>query len=155
MRLVKVSDPYQILGLIKDDSSKIIDAVKREKGGNMEVKYRNFRERFVARGRSMVFLWCGILITMVAVPGQAEIIRVDENPTRWTLSTKHSTYQVFLIEDNSLAPGYFGPLAGESLFDVPGFGMLDWIGTLHKEIPYRGGFPEMNPALFFETLPRG
>ena len=69
MRLVKVSDPYQILGLIKDDSSKIIDVVKREKGGNMEIKYLNFRERFVARGRSMVFLWCGILITMVAVPG--------------------------------------------------------------------------------------
>ena len=72
---------------------------------------------------------------------------MDQNPTRWTISTGHSTYQVILAADKNLVSGYFGPLSGERLFEAPDYNESRKTGTVLREIPYRGGFVEMTPAL--------
>ncbi len=77
----------------------------------------------------------------------AEIITVSENPTRWTLKTANSSYQVVRTADNNLSPGYFGALSGERLYEVPNYSRIPEDGTLLREIPYRGGHVEMTPAL--------
>lgn len=76
----------------------------------------------------------------------AQVIRFDEEPNRWTLTTEKSSYQVILSNDNHLVPGYFGPLSGERLFEVPRYRRPEEAETF-REIPYRGGFVNMNPGL--------
>lgn len=76
----------------------------------------------------------------------AQVIRVDKEPMRWTVTTRNSSYQVILVDDKHLVPGYFGPLSGERLFEVPRYRRPEEAETF-REIPYRGGFVNMNPGL--------
>ena len=62
---------------------------------------------------------CG-LQTASAAPPVTETIRVAENPTRWTLTTQNSSYQIILTENNDLTPGYFGPLSESRAKPVDG-----------------------------------
>jgi len=78
---------------------------------------------------------------------QAQTIKFDRNPDRWTITTSRSTYQVILAEDKNLTAVFFGPLSGERLFDDPEYRNSKKTGTTRREIPYRGGFVEMTPAL--------
>ncbi len=77
----------------------------------------------------------------------SDVIRVDNDPLRWTITTKHASYQVFRTDEDGLAPGFFGPVSGTRLYDIPGAGLAEHVGGLLREIPYRGGFQEMNPAV--------
>ncbi|HUU27438.1 MAG TPA: alpha-galactosidase [archaeon] len=109
----------------------------------------SFRESAFCSARSVVLvflLWHAGSVFSPAWAAGADVIRVDQNPTRWTISTLHSTYQVILTEDNNLAPGYFGPLSGARLFEAPEYKNTE-SGTVLREIPYRGGFVELTPAL--------
>ena len=81
------------------------------------------------------------------VIAQTDVIKTDQNPTRWTITTKSATYQIMLTEDNSLTPTYFGPLADDRSIDVDRKRINSQIGTLLREVPYRGGFVEMTPVL--------
>ncbi|MCK5346834.1 MAG: alpha-galactosidase, partial [Candidatus Heimdallarchaeota archaeon] len=97
-----------------------------------------------------VFLWCIIFISLNSEYNAAQVIRTDENPFRWTLSTRNSSYQVILTENKSLFPGYFGPFSGERFFEVTKYMIGTYYGSVEKafkEIPYRGGFVNMTPAL--------
>lgn len=79
---------------------------------------------------------------------QAEpAITVAENPTRWTITTDHSSCQIILTKDKNLTPGWYGPTAGARLFQAPDWTATVENGTLLREIPYRGGFVDMEPAL--------
>ncbi|RPH92855.1 MAG: hypothetical protein EHM72_16860, partial [Calditrichaeota bacterium] len=76
-----------------------------------------------------------------------QVIAVDAQPTRWTLSTENSTCQIILTEDQNLTPGYYGPTAGTRPYEAPDWTATIENGTLLREIPYRGGFIDMAPAL--------
>lgn len=81
---------------------------------------------------------CGSQMASAAPPA-TEAIQVAENPTRWTLTTQNSSYQIILIENNDLTPGYFEPLSSERLLKTPYRGGGKNAGTVFREIPYRGG----------------
>ena len=81
------------------------------------------------------------------VIAQTDLIKTDQNPTRWTITTKSATYQIMLTEDNSLTPTYFGPLADNRPIDVDRAKVTRKTGTILREVPYRGGFVEMTPVL--------
>ena len=91
------------------------------------------------------FVLTAVLLTASQI--HADVIELSQNPTRWTISTENSSYQVILTEDKNLTPGYFGPLAGLRTFEAPNWKTPAEIGTILREVPYRGGFVEMTPAL--------
>jgi alpha-galactosidase len=96
----------------------------------------------------MVFAWASAASLLFCPAARAfQAIRFDRNPDRWTITTSGSSYQVVLAEDKNLTPGFFGPLSGERLFDDPEYRNSKEVGTVRREIPYRGGFVEMTPAL--------
>ena len=96
---------------------------------------------------------CGQMVAVCAAVwfsswAQAEsAIRVDDNPTRWTLATAHSSCQIILTQDHNLTPGWYGPIAGARLLQAPDWSATVENGTLLREIPYRGGMVDMEPAL--------
>ena len=93
---------------------------------------------------------CLFRLISLQAASPSEAIRQDSDPLRWTLSTANSSYQVFLAPDSNLAPGWFGPLSNGRLFEAaPGASWIPpkKIGTSIREIPYRGGFQAMEPAL--------
>jgi len=96
--------------------------------------------------RLIALSWCGALICVVADSVTAEVIRVDQGPTRWTISTQHSTYQVILTGDGDLVQGYFGPMSGERLLEAPSHRGTGGSNSF-REVPYRGGFVDATPAL--------
>ncbi len=114
---------------------------------NMKSLFRTFSHLPFVKSISLliVALITGILISSSV--GASDIINVDTDPLRWTITTEHSSYQVFRTDKNGLAPGFFGPLSGSRLYDMPGSGLREHIGGILREIPYRGGFQEMNPAV--------
>lgn len=79
-----------------------------------------------------------------AEPG---VIVEEGDPIRWSLSSDKATYQIIFAEDGDLAAGFFGPVSGSRLAENPDISASGKIGTAMREIPYRGGFMEMNPAL--------
>jgi alpha-galactosidase len=74
-------------------------------------------------------------------------IQIDKNPLRWTLSSDNATCQIILASDGDLTPGYFGPTAGAHLLEAPYGRSSETVGTIIREIPYRGGFVDMEPAV--------
>jgi len=113
----------------------------------MKAFFSRLRERIGRLTFTALFpLYCTMTFWAV-YPAWSGVIRVDQNPTRWTISTGHSTYQVILAADKNLVSGYFGPLSGERLFEAPDYNEPRETGTVLREIPYRGGFVEMTPAL--------
>ena len=70
------------------------------------------------------------------------LIQFDENPTRWTLTTDHSSCQIILTKDKNLTPGFFGTTSGTRLHEVDNHRMeAAWgvgaaTGPLHS--PARG-----------------
>ena len=96
----------------------------------------------------MAFSWAlAALIVFCPAAHALQAIRFEHNPDRWTITTYRSTYQVIITEDKNLTPGFFGPLSGERLYDDPEYRNSKKVGTFRREIPYRGGFVEMTPAL--------
>ncbi len=94
------------------------------------------------------FLCLAILCLIpAALTASSGTIRVDADPLRWTLSTAHSSLQVFLAADSNLAASWFGPLSGSRLFETPESHRPREAGTTIREIPYRGGYQELEPAL--------
>ena len=75
------------------------------------------------------------------------VIQYDEKPSRWTITTEDSTCQLILTKDKNITPGFFGPLAGPRMFQAPAYLATTENGTSLREIPYRGGFQDMEPAL--------
>ncbi len=114
----------------------------------MDARYQvHFRRK--TRPASLIAYFLGFAASLIicSQASAAQAVRFDHDPDRWTVTTANSTYQVILAEDKNLTPGYFGPLSGERLFDSPEYRNREKIGTLRREIPYRGGFVEMTPAL--------
>lgn len=86
------------------------------------------------------------MIISTGAPSNAEVIRVAQHPTRWTITTENSTYQIILFSNDRLVAGYFGPLSGKRLFEAPRQRSAEGSSSF-REIPYRGGFVNMTPAL--------
>lgn len=95
----------------------------------------------------VILVFCFLLSLFVVKTSTAQVIQISDNPTRWTITMQNATYQVILTQDKNLTPGYFGTLSGERLFEEPNWKIPSIEGTLLREIPYRGGFVEMTPAL--------
>ncbi len=89
---------------------------------------------------------CGAIL-LLARAAAGQVVQMHENPTRWTLQTEHATYQVVLTRDRELAPGHFGAHADPKLLHASDWNVPVAQGTLLREVPYRGGFVEMTPAL--------
>jgi len=96
--------------------------------------------------KSVVLAWGAAAMSLSSNFTNAEVIRVDQNPTRWTISTEHSTYQIVLTRNGDMIQGYFGPLLGGRLVGVLRYRDAQGISSV-REIPYRGGFMNMTPAL--------
>ncbi len=101
--------------------------------------------RIPALSCAVLSLFAALLLS--TAPAQAQTIRTGSNPTRWTLSTAHSSYQVFLGADSVLAASWFGPNSGERLFETPEGIRPDEGGTTIREVPCRGGYQSLTPAL--------
>jgi alpha-galactosidase len=77
----------------------------------------------------------------------AQVIKVSENPVRWTICTENTSYQVIKTKDNNLTIGYYGPMSGERTFEAESWITDSIFGTSMREIPYRGGHMYMEPVL--------
>jgi alpha-galactosidase len=86
-------------------------------------------------------------IFFASYAAETKTIQVDEDPLRWTISTQNASYQIILTQDQNITPGYFGPSAGSRLYESPDWRVRKEVGTILREIPYRGGFVDMTPAL--------
>lgn len=78
---------------------------------------------------------------------ESQNIKVSEAPTRWTIFTENTSYQVILTKDQNLTMGYYGPLSGDRTFEAESWTTDSIFGTSIREIPYRGGHMYMEPAL--------
>jgi len=111
----------------------------------MDVKARGPKrswERFL-RTAIVALALCAGSVT-ASLP--SEVMRVDQDPLRWTVNTPHSTYQVFVARNGELVQGYYGPLSDRRAAGAPGPGDPEIISSI-REVPYRGGFMNMTPAL--------
>ena len=97
--------------------------------------------------KNMIYLFVVSCTAFLQAETGMSIIDISQNPTRWTIETDHASYQIILTTDKNLTPGYFGPYAGERLFESPDWRIAPQSGTVLREIPYRGGFVDMTPAL--------
>lgn len=84
----------------------------------MKAFFSRLQERAGCMISSALFPLCCTMTFWAVSPVWSGVIRMDQNPTRWTISTEHSTYQVILATDKNLVSGYFGPLSGERLFEL-------------------------------------
>ncbi len=91
-------------------------------------------------------LLCSSLLLFPATMA-AQAIRQDQDPLRWTIEMANSSYQVIRARDGDLVCGWFGPLSGERVFQAPDYDQPVEVGTAYREVPYRGGFTHLNPAL--------
>lgn len=101
-----------------------------------------------ARPAGLSFLAIAIAcIFCFARPAAAETIRQDSNPTRWTLTTESSEMRIILQPDSNLLAAWFGPHAGDRMFELPSSHRPRETGTTIREVPYRGGYQELHPVL--------
>ncbi|MBN2290229.1 MAG: alpha-galactosidase [Candidatus Glassbacteria bacterium] len=98
---------------------------------------------------TLIMLQVAVLVPAIAVfAGESgEAVSFSRDPDRWTINTRSTTHQIVLGRDGDLAAGYFGPLSGTRVFGYPEYDNPPVIGTIHREIPYRGGFMEDDPLL--------
>ena len=94
----------------------------------------------------MLYIPLFLLIAATAILA-ADTISFDKNPDRWTINTEASTFQTVLSLDGDLTSGCFGPYSGNRVFDYPEYDNPPSTGTMHREIPYRGGFVEDSPLI--------
>ncbi len=92
-------------------------------------------------------LFVSILFSGLIISCYAQVIKVSENPVRWTISSENASYQVILTRDSNLTTGYYGPLSGERTFEADDWNADPKFGTSIREIPYRGGYVFMEPAI--------
>ncbi len=88
-----------------------------------------------------------IVLLSLTIVCFTQTIKVSDNPTRWTIFTDNTSYQVILTKDNSLTTGYYGPVAGERTFEADKWTTPPKYGTSIREIPYRGGYVLMEPII--------
>lgn len=76
----------------------------------------------------------------------SQVIRQDSEPTRWTITTKHSEQIIAVGSDGIVVPVYYGAIGGQE----PTANQLrvnPKVGNKIREVPFRGGFVEQVPAI--------
>lgn len=107
------------------------------------------QNEFVGRVGLLVCLMIGGTASVLA---QSSTISVQEDPRRWTIRTADASYQVILSVDSTLVAGHFGTDAGPRMIHAPDWDQTDRDRSQTdqisiREVPYRGGFNELTPAL--------
>jgi alpha-galactosidase len=87
-----------------------------------------------------------------SVLAQSPAITTQDNPRRWTIRTADASYQVILSVDSTLVASHFGADAGPRVYHAPDWDQTDRDRSQTdqiaiREVPYRGGFNELIPAL--------
>ncbi len=116
-------------------------------GSDMKLFFQRFQYLSLTKIHFFMSIASVVYVLIPSLTLATDVIKVDTDPLRWTITTKNASYQVFQTEENGLAPGFFGPVSGTRLYDIPGAGLPEHVGGFLREIPYRGGFQEMNPVV--------
>lgn len=94
---------------------------------------------------------CFVLLGLLVLPyafliAQPVIQFHSEDPNSWTIRTTSSEYQIIYSRDGNLANGHWGPPSDHRVFGSD-WGNHPTRSTEMRDLPYRGGFQEMIPAI--------
>ncbi len=92
-------------------------------------------------------VFASLILLVSLMSSYAQVIEVSENPVRWTIFTENTSYQLILTKDSSLTTGFYGPMSGQRTFEADDWNAEPKFGTSIREIPYRGGYVFIEPAI--------
>ncbi len=95
--------------------------------------------------KHLLFFIYGILC--LPAPLWGDVIQQTEHPQGWILQTQNSTYQLAVASDDIVIPVYYGPTAQFLQVEHVPLNVNPKVGSQIREVPYRGGYVEMLPAV--------
>ncbi len=70
-----------------------------------------------------------------------------ESPNGWMIETNSSVYQMAVASDGIVVPVYYGPKGNYTELNWVGLKVNPKVGSRIREVPFRGGYVDMTPAV--------